>query len=58
MSHQQFYETVQRAEEYYEDQLKALECDLEFYKWQKQVFQNEIEKTIRIINKVKELKCR
>ena len=56
MSHQQFYETVQRAEEYYEDQLKALESDLEFYKWQKQVFQNEIEKTIRIINKVKELK--
>ena len=58
MSHQQFYETVQRAEEYYEDQLKALESDLEFYKWQKQVFQNEIEKTIRIINKLKELKCR
>lgn len=58
MSHQQFYETVQRAEEYYEDKLKALENILEFLEWQKQGFEKEIETTQLNINQVKEKLCR
>jgi hypothetical protein len=58
MSHQQFYETVQRAEEYYGDKLKALENILEFLEWQKQGFEKEIETTQLNINQVKEKLCR
>ena len=76
MSQEQYYQTVQQGEEYFQDELKKLEqeleyyhfqkysaesnldkskLDVEYYQWQVEVFEKEIERTIKIINKVKEL---
>ena len=76
MSQEQYYQTVQQGEEYFQDELKKLEIeleyyefqkysaksnleksklDVEYYQWQVQVFEKEIERIKKIINKVKEL---
>jgi thiol:disulfide interchange protein len=61
MSQEQYYQTVQQGEQYFEEQkeykktLEILERDLEHYSWQKVCADNRITEIQLKINKLKEL---
>ena len=53
MSHEYYYETVQREEEFLENELKNLQNDLDYLDWEKSRVEKDILRTQELINKVK-----
>ena len=50
---QEFYETVQREQEFLENELKNLENDLEYLMWERCRVDKDIFRTQELINNVK-----
>ena len=53
MSHEYYYETVQREEEFLENELKNLQNDLDYLDWEKSRVEKDILRTQELINNVK-----
>jgi len=49
---EEFYQTVQREQEFLEDELKHLKHDLEYLEHQRMSVENDIKRTKDLINKV------
>lgn len=49
---QEFYETVQREQEFLENELKNLESDLEYLMWERMRVDKDIFRTQELINNV------
>ena len=54
MSHEYYYESVQREQEFLEKELHNLRRDLDYLEWNKSVVEKDILRTKELINKVKE----
>ena len=51
---EEFYQTVQREQEFLEGELKHLQSDLDYLTWEKDRVEKDILRTQELINKVKE----
>ena len=51
---EEFYQTVQKEQEFSEEELKHLTNDLDYLDWEKSRVEKDILKTQELINKVRE----